>query len=158
MCGGKGLAKVTFDWILADQSDSTAQNLGRNCVGERSQSSAYSRLQVSCCFHSDHFVWHWSTSTTEATTDDLDNRSSPFFESWGMVDQTGARKSPFKTNTVTWVYSRQAVRLEGPGYKASAPFARFGDHREVLCTSKELLTLPSSWFCCFSRSSFSRFN
>ena len=37
------------------------------------------------------------TSTKEATMDDLDNRSSPFLKSCQcIVDQPGARKSPFK--------------------------------------------------------------
>ena len=98
---GKGLAKVTFDWILTDQSDLTAQNLGSNyCMGEGSQSSAYSRSRASCCFHLDYFVWRWSTSTTEATTDDLDNCSSSFSRAGGLsITETGVRRSPFKANT-----------------------------------------------------------
>ena len=81
----KGLVKVTFDWILADQSDSVTQILGSNlCVGECSQWEAYLRSRTSCgrCWEFGmalHLKW-----STEATMDVSDKPFNAIFRKLGL--------------------------------------------------------------------------
>jgi hypothetical protein len=99
---------LNFSWPIRFNCPDSRQQFMR---GWTLAIGAYSRLRASCCFRLDHFVWYWSTSITEATTGDLENRWSPFFESWGGGSRSNGSEKGVQLDSA--VVDHQAGQTRG---------------------------------------------